>query len=236
MSFPSPKGGPKRLGLRWGALPLVSLAVATSAGVARAETLSAEQAVSRAAQNNPSLRAALLDSRAAGYAVAAERGARDPNLVASVQAEHSETIARPGLSGVANGSPDAASRSVQNAVSANAAVSYRTDIGTQLELGTKTGTSWNSNTWTGTGALPDNLNIGPTYDAQAYLSARQPLLRGAGADVELAPLHQAEAASRAAQSRQQDSASQTALDVLSAYWALWYADSAVAVQEQALAV
>jgi outer membrane protein len=236
MSFPSPKGGPKRLGLRWGALPLVSLAVATSAGVARAETLSAEQAVSRAAQNNPSLRAALLDSRAAGYAVAAERGARDPNFVASVQAEHSETIARPGLSGVANGSPDAASRSVQNAVSANAAVSYRTDIGTQLELGTKTGTSWNSNTWTGTGVLPDNLNLGPTYDAQAYLSARQPLLRGAGSDVELAPLHQAEAAARAAQSRHQDSASQTALDVLSAYWALWYADRAVDVQEQALAV
>jgi outer membrane protein len=224
------------MGLRWGALPLASLVVLTAASVAQAETLTAEQAVSRASQNNPSLRAALLDARSAAYAVAAERGARDPNLIASVQAEHSETITRPGLSGVANGSPDAASRAVQNAVSANAAVTYRTDIGTQLELGTKTGTSWNSNTWTGTGVLPDNLNVGPTYDAQAYLSARQPLLRGAGSAVELAPIRQAEAAARAAHSRHEDSASQTALDVLSAYWALWYADRAVAVQEQGLAV
>src|SRR5262245_11780098 len=92
--------------------PLVSLILATFAGVARAETLSAEQAVGRAAHNNPSLRAALLDARSAQYAALAERGARDPNLIASVQGEHSESINRPGLSGVATN--DAASRSVAN--------------------------------------------------------------------------------------------------------------------------
>ncbi|HTV25343.1 MAG TPA: TolC family protein, partial [Polyangiaceae bacterium] len=220
--------------------PLLSLVVATFAGmgtlagVARAETLSAEQAVSRAAQNNPSLRAALLDARSAQYAAAAERGARDPNLVASVQAEHSESITRPGLSGLATA--DAASRSVANSVTANAAVTYTTDIGTDLELGTRTGTNWNSTTWSGTGTLPNNLDIGPQYTAQAYLTARQPLLRGAGSDAQLAQLHQAEAGARGAESRRVDTASQTALDVLSAYWELWYADRAVQVQEQALTV
>jgi outer membrane protein len=215
--------------------PLVALTVLCLAGVASAETLSAEQAVSRAAQNNPSLRAALLDARSAEYALAAERGARDPNFVASVQAEHSETITRPGLSGIATG-VDAASRSVQNSLSANAAVTYTTDVGTQLEVGARTGTTWNSTSWTGTSPLPDNLNLGPQYTAQAYVSARQPLLRGAGSDVELAPVHQAEASARGAESRRELSASQTALDVLSAYWELWYADRAAVVQEEALAV
>jgi outer membrane protein len=217
------------------AAPLVSLLVAGFAGVARAETLSAEDAVSRAANNNPSLRAALLDARSAQYAVAAERGARDPNLVASVQAEHSESITRPGLSGVATGA-DAASRSIGNSISANAAVTYTTDIGTDLELGTRTGTNWNSTSWSGTGVLPNDLSIGPQYTAQAYLTVRQPLLRGAGADAQLAPLRQAEAGARGAESRRVQSASQTALDVLSAYWELWYADRALSVQEQALAV
>jgi outer membrane protein len=220
---------------------LVSLAAASSAvvtcaaAVARADTLSAEQAVSRAAANNPSLRAALLDARAAQYSVAAERGARDPNLVASLQAEHSESINRPGLSGVATGA-DAVSRSVANSLRANAAVTYTTDVGTELELGTTTGTTWNSTSWSGTSPLPNNLSIGPQYAAQAYVSARQPLARGAGSDVQLAPLHRAEASARAAENRREQSASQTALDVLSAYWELWYADRAVQVQEQALAV
>jgi outer membrane protein TolC len=216
------------------AAPLLSLWVATFAAAAHAETLSAEEAVSRAAKNNPSLRAALLDARSAQYAAAAERGARDPNLVASVQAEHSESITRPGLSGVATGA-DAASRSVANSVSANAAVTYTTDIGTDLELGTRTGTNWNSTSWSGTGPLPNNLSLGPQYTAQAYLSVRQPLLRGAGSDAQLAPLRQAEAGARGAESRSVESASQTALDVLSAYWELWYADRAVQVQQQALA-
>lgn len=214
------------------AAPLLALAVLGAAGVARAETLSASEVISRAAAKNPSLRAALLDARAAHYAAEAELGARDPSLVATLQTEHSETINRPGLSGLA-GSADATSRSVLNNLSADAAINYTTDIGTQLELGTRTGTVWNSTSWSGTGVLPDNLSVGPTFNAQAYASVRQPLLRGAGTDAQLAPLERARASARAADSRQRDTASQTTLDVLSAYWELWYAERAVSVQEQA---
>jgi outer membrane protein TolC len=217
---------------RAGAAPLIALAVLGSAAVANAQTLSVAEVVSRAAARNSSLRAALLDARSAHYAVAAERGARDPLLVATLQGEHSETITRPGLSGVAS-SADAASRSSQNGLSADAAVNYTTDVGTELELGTRTGTLWNSTTWTGAGPLPGNLSVGPTYSAQAYASVRQPLLRGAGKDAQLAPLDQARAGASAADSRQRETASQTALDVLSAYWELWYAERALAVQEQA---
>jgi outer membrane protein len=221
-----------RRGVLSGAASLIALAVFGAAGVARAETVSVAEVVSRAAAKNPSLRAALLDARAAHAAAEAERGARDPSLVATLQSEHTETVTRPGLSGLGGGA-DAASRSVQNGLSADAAVTYTTDVGTQLELGTRTGTLWNSTTWSGTGALPDNLSVGPTYSAQAYAGVRQPLLRGAGADAELAPLEQARASARAADDRQRETASQTTLDVLSAYWELWYADRALAVQEQA---
>ncbi|MEO8177729.1 MAG: TolC family protein [Deltaproteobacteria bacterium] len=219
-------------GRRWA--PLVFSCIAGLTGQAAAETLSADQAVSRAATSNPTLRAALLDAAAARHAVVAERGARVPNLVASVQAEHSESASRAGELGP--DSAGASSRTITDALSSKAALSYTTDLGTQLELGTATGVSWDKRLWSGQSPLPDNLNLGPSYAVEAYLSARQPLLRGAGTDAELAPLRQARAAARAAQSRQQQAASQTALDVLEAYWTLWYAERAVAVQEQAQSV
>jgi outer membrane protein len=222
----------RRRGRRWA--PLVSLCIAGLARQAAAETLSADQAVSRAAASNPTLRAALLDAAAARHTVVAERGARAPNLIASVQAEHSESASRAGDLGV--GSSGISSRAISNALTSKAALSYTTDIGTQLELGTATGVSWDKRIWSGQSPLPANLNLGPSYSAEVYLSARQPLLRGGGRDVELAPLRQVEAAARAAESRQQQAASQTALDVLDAYWALWYADRAVTVQEQAQSV
>jgi outer membrane protein TolC len=214
--------------------PLLSLCIAGQTRSAAAETLSADQAVSRAATNNPSLRAALLDATAAHQGVAAERGARDPNLAVSLQAERSETAGRASDAGLVT--DGASSRSVSDALSSKAAVSYTSKIGTQLELGVSTGVSWDQRIWSGQSPLPDNLNLGPAYSAEGYLSARQPLLRGAGRDVQLAPLRQAEAAANAADSRKQQAASQTALDVLQAYWNLWYADRAVAVQEQAQSV
>lgn len=224
-----------RPGARWLAWPVASALVLGGAGLARAETLSAEDAVRRAARGNPALRAALSDASAARHAARAEAGARDPNFVASVEAEHSETITRPGLSGIGPGA-DAASRAVTSSLRAQAALTYTTDIGTRLELGTRTGSSWNATSFSGTSPLPDDLNVGPTYSAQAYAGVEQPLLRGAGAGAELAPLRLAEASARAADHELEDAASQTALDVLSAYWDLWYADRAVEVQRQALEV
>lgn len=206
-----------------------------SAGAA----LSAEQAVRRAATGNPALRAALLDAVAAHHAVRAEEGARDPRLVVALEGEHSEVQARAGSAQDPDNtiaSSDAARRTIDDAVRSRAALSYTSELGTELELGTAAGVSWERRRWSGLAPLPSNLDLGPTYTAEAYLSARQPLARGAGRDVQLAPLRQAEASARAADSRSQQSASQTALDVLETYWSLWYAERSVAVQEQAYAI
>lgn len=215
---------------------LAALSLVASSRAARAETLTVEEAVSRAAERNPSLRAALLDAAAARESLEAERGARAPTLVAGAQAERSERVSRPGASGVAANVDGATSRVVQNAVTTNAAVRYRSPIGTELELGTAAGTTWSRTRWSGLDPLPDNLSLGPTYSAEAYVSARQPLLRGAGRDAELAALSQAAASARGAAARHTLASSQTALDVLDAYWQLWYAERAVLVQEQAATI
>jgi outer membrane protein len=213
---------------------LVGLAVSslTLSSVAGAEALTADAAVGRAAQSNPTLRAALLDAAAARHGVAAEQGARDPTFLASLQGEHTQIQSQsrdPDFAG-------SAIRTSENSVTGTAAVRYTAPAGTQLELGTQIGTSLSSTRFDDDSPLISDIEVGPTYDASAYATVRQPLLRGAGRDAELAALDQAKAQSRAADSRAQVQASQTALDVLAAYWELWYADRATLVQEQALEV
>lgn len=209
---------------RWLA-PLVviaacSLGVATRA--ARAETLSAEEAVGRAASRNPTLRAALLDLAAARHAAAAEEGARRPTLVASVDGQYGESMGSFGATPI---------RTEAKSVGSSVAVRYTTDAGTSLEVGASADASWRSQT----SAAGASTSSGPNYSATGYVTARQPLLRGAGNDTILAPYAQAQASADAAASQGEVTASQTALDVLGAYWELWYAEQAVAVQEQALA-
>ncbi|WP_437806190.1 TolC family protein [Sorangium sp. So ce1078] len=200
---------------------LALIATCSLSSAARAETLTAEQAVGRAASQNPSLRAALLEATAARQAVAAEQGARKPTLSASVTGQYTEAF---------GGGETGLTRSGSTSVASNVALQYTTDVGTGLEVGASANTSWRS------GARSPDLNgTGPTYTAEAYVSARQPLLRGAGTDAVLAPVVQAEASAVAAERERDLAASQTALDVLDAYWELWYAEQAIGVQEQALA-
>jgi outer membrane protein TolC len=190
---------------------------------ARAETLSAEEAVSRAAAQSPTLRAALLDLASAEHAVEAERGARQPTLAASVAGEHAENLGSAGATATT-------ARTASQSVSSSVALRYTTDIGTSLEAGASGAATWRSG-----GSSSAASPLGPSYAGQAYVTARQPLLRGAGKDAVLAPYAQAQASAVAADKQRDVVASQTALDVLRAYWELWYADQAVAVQEAALA-
>ncbi|WP_437790569.1 TolC family protein [Sorangium sp. So ce693] len=206
---------------------LASLALAATCSLsvaARAETLTAEEAVRRAASQNPSLRAALLEATAARQAVAAEEGARKPTLSASVTGQYQESYGRVAdANGDAPGNgAGALQRSSGTSVASNVALRYTTDVGTSLEVGAS-------------GRSPADGTPGPNYGAQAYVSARQPLLRGAGTDAVLAPYAQAQASAVAAEQERELAASQTALDVLGAYWELWYAEQAILVQEQALA-
>jgi outer membrane protein TolC len=194
-----------RLALLHAALPVI-LGVASPAF---AETLTAEAALATAARDNPSLRAALLDAQAARLGVDAERGARDAVLDATVSAGYGESF------GISRGS---LARQAAFLVTSNVSVSYTTDIGTALVVGTE----WRRTT------------VGPQYDGSVYAEVTQPLLRGAGADAQLSGIRSAEASANAEELRRSATASQTALDVLRSYYELWYAERAVEVEQEAL--
>lgn len=182
--------------------------------IATAEGMTAGQAIARAAAQNPTLRASLADVEAARLSTESAVGGRDPTLSATVQGGYSESTS--GTSNVYG----------SGTVSSKVSVGYTTDIGTRLEFGASADLGWRG---TASGAL----SAEPSVTALAYVSARQPLLRGAGADVNRASIVQAKISEDQAARQQSLTASSTALDVLSAYWELWYADQAVEVQEEA---
>lgn len=197
--------------------PALALALGAS-GVAHAETLSAEAAVARAAEKNPSLRAAIHDLVATRASASAERAARVPTLNADVTGQITES------------SPGATSTRISDreGIDTSVAVRYTTDIGTSLEVGTEAGLAW-QNQLSGVNAS------GPSYSAGVYATARQPLLKGGGSDSVLAPIVQADASQKAAEQELTQTASQTTLEVLNAFWELWYAEQAIAVEEGSLA-
>lgn len=207
---------------RWLACAVVLASGVLSASVASADTLSADEAVRMAASRNPSLRAALLDVSAAKYATQAEDNARTPVLVASTTGNYSESF----------GGSSIMTRGDSEGIDGRVAVTYTTEIGTKIEAGLESNVTWRNIN----GSEDGSIASGPTYGSNVYVTARQPLLRGAGTDVVLAPLVQAESSQTQAERAQDVAASQLALDVLSAYWELWYADEAVAVQERAFEV
>jgi outer membrane protein TolC len=192
---------------------------------ARAQTLSADDAVRQAARNNPGLRAALHDLAAAGHGVEAEEGALYPTLFAGVQGQVAERI---------SGSSRGVSRNVNRSVGGNAGVRYTSPIGTQIEVGVEPNVSWQ--TTNVSAASTDSVTIGPSYSGEIYAHARQPLLQGAGTDGVLAPLRQAEWRQTQGEADRDDASSKLVLDVLDAYWELWFAQQSVAVQEEALAL
>ncbi|MFO0555746.1 MAG: TolC family protein [Polyangiaceae bacterium] len=184
---------------------------------AHAEGLSADQAVARAARDNPSLRATEYDVRAAQEGVRAEKHDRDPTLTTNASGQYAETL---------NVGGDTASRRASAGIGVDSSLTYTTDYGTSLEWGVSSDLTWASTTSTEL--------FGPVYATNTYFTLRQPLLRGAGRDLILAPLRQAELGQTSATKDRELATSQTVLAVLQAYWELWYARRATTVEEAAL--
>lgn len=188
-------------------------------GAVRAETLTAQRAVELAARQNPVLQAALHERAAAGYAVVAEQGDRLPSVFATAIAQQNERF---------NAAREGIVRNEDRLFSGELGVRYRTALGSDLEAGVQSDRITRNTLVTPAGT--DVVSIGPNYGGTAYLSVRQPLLRGAGPAGVLGPLRQAEAGQRQSENETERVASQLVLDVLVAYWELWYAERAVAVQ------
>lgn len=204
---------------RRGAIVVALLATLLAPHAAVSEPLTTDQALALAAKQNPSLAAALLDVTAAQHAVTSEERARVPVFVGSVSGTYAESLG-------------ADTRTDSESVSASAAFQFFTDIGTTIETGVESSIGWRNANAFGTLGSP----TGPTTSADVYVSVRQPLLRGAGEDAVLGSLMTARESVTQAELERDVAASELVRSVLRAYWELWYAEEAIRVQEEALAL
>lgn len=190
-----------------------------------AQQLTAEEALALAAENNPSLEAAAQDAVAARYGREAERDAVRPTVTASVGASRNERFSATSQGPVLN---------EDHGGDASLGVAHTGALGTRVSAQVTSSMLWQTvNLTAGTTTA---VTIGPIYRGQVSLSATQPLLRGAGRDATRASFERARAIERQAGHLHDQAASELARDVLTAYWELWYAQRAVDVQQQALAL
>lgn len=198
---------------------VIALVAAWPSGRAAAEPLTVDRAVELALRGSPTLRAALLDLRAAGEALRAAEAEHLPTLRAGVDGGHNESFGST-LEGITPNSSDR--------VGLEVGVSYGARWGTEVSL--SVGGDWQTREVNRDPSTTKNLAIGPSYGVDATLEVRQPLLRGAGRDVGEAPIRSAKLSVSAAEHARDRTASELLRDVLLAYWELWYARTAVEVQ------
>lgn len=199
-------------------------------GTVAAEPLTASAALSEAIKNNPSLRAAAFDLAAAQGLTQSESARNDAALTVVVGATHSKTPSlSPSSSSVLVGTNDVAETS--------ATLEKKLSSGTQLSASAGASMSRSSSPYVVTSTQgttePVMLVSGPGYLLSAKLGVTQPLLRGSGSEVTLAPYRQAVAQRTAAELERSRTASTLARDVLVAYWELWYASKALEVDRAA---
>lgn len=195
-----------------------------------AETLRADSVLREAIEKNPSLRAAVSDLAAAQASTASESARYDPTLTVSLGATHTKSPSlSPGSSSVLVGTSDVAQ--------ADATLSKTLAWGTQVYASVGSTASRSSTPFllgsAQGGSAPLLLTVGPGYLFSAKVGVTQPLLRGAGREVTLAPYYQAASRENASQRERDRQASALARDVLVAYWELWYASKAIEVDRRA---
>lgn len=211
---------------------IFGLAGVLVAAPASAEELHAKDALARAARKNPTLAAAVADLTQANAAVTSEEARYDALLALTLNGTHTRN---PNLTmqGVNVGTTDV--------IQGDATLKKTLGWGTQLSAAV--GVTWTRTATpvflgAGTGgaasATPVILTLGPGYLASVKLGVTQPLLRGAGKEVTLAQLRQAEVQRASAELTRDRQASSLARDLLTAYWELWYASTAVDVDRTAV--
>ena len=219
---PNPRRTPTLLVV---ALTLAPTALLCPARTSAQATLSVEEALARAAQRSPSLRASVADAHAARESSLSAEAARAPVFTASASGAYQESLLATTLAVLPVGT---------QSLGASTGVSYTTELGTALSIEVGTEIGWRSTSVTPASSML--VTIGPNYGVDLSISARQPLLRGAGDDATLATIREARATQSQAERTRDEAASTLMRDVLVAYWELWYAERAVQVQEEALRV
>jgi outer membrane protein TolC len=202
-------------------LILIAL-ILSQGGFAEAEPLTESLAVEQALAQNPTLRAAVLDLRAAQEALRAAESVHRPSMQIGIDGGHRETLSAT-MSGVAPNDDDS--------VGLDVGLSYASKVGTELSV--DVGGSWSSREVNRDPSTTTNISIGSIYGVDASVGVTQPLLRGAGRDVGEADIRSAGLSKTAAEHARDAAASELVRDVLSSYWELWYAQEAVEVNRAA---
>jgi outer membrane protein len=204
------------------ALWLVALAPPAAADAPPA--LTEADALSRAVAHNPTLRAALIELERAGLALRGEQHRYRPTIVVDGQFLHRAT---PSLR--AGGIDTSTTDSLGLSGEITQSLPIGMQLGAQLAFGRTAQTYVNP---TGAGSV----ELGPAYGLDLTLSVSQPLLRDLGRAAGLAALRTARAERDAASFAAERTASEVVQAVLTAHWELWYAQRAVDIQVEALAV
>ena len=201
------------------ALPWMS---APALGETPARTVSAAEVVELAKAHSPVLRTAILELERARLAVEGEEHRYRPTYTADVGYLRSSSPTMRS-DGVSVGSSDE--------VALGMGVAHQLASG--MQLGAQLDLDGEGRNYAAPN-LDEPLRLGTGYGASLRLSAAQPLLRGFGADYGEAELRVARHQRTAAQYAQERSASEVVREVLTAYWELWYAQMAAAIQRGGL--
>ena len=192
--------------------------------IARAQTTVNEREVAgRAVASSPTLRAAVIDVQIARLEVLAAESDRGLAFFAGMSGSYEERL---------NATAEGVSANTAQRLSANLGVRDVTDWGMSLEA--ELTSSLRRSQVNRDPSTTSSVQIDPTYGADLILTARQPLLRGAWTGPRDAQLSQARQRRTASEHSRDDSASELLRQTLAAYWELWYAERAAAVQREAL--
>ncbi|MEZ4266220.1 MAG: TolC family protein [Myxococcota bacterium] len=189
-----------------------------------ATPLTEADALARAVEHNPTLRAALIELERAGLSVRGEQYRYRPTFIAEGGFLHRAT---PSLR--AGGIDTSATDSLTLSSEITQSLPIGMQLGAQLQFA-RTAQTYVDPTGGG------SVKLGPAYGLDLTFSVSQPLLRDLGRAAGLSALRTAEAQRDAASYAAARTASEVVQAVLGAHWELWYAEQAVAIQAEALAV
>lgn len=203
--------------------PSIALLITLLAAPASAQSLSEAEVIRRAVESSPTLRAAMADARASRAGVDAAERATVPSFYLTAEGGYAES-----LGGTAQGvtfNPAATASTM-------AGVRATTAWGTTIDFGVGGTVSYRETNRDPSTTL--RVALGPYYGLESALTIRQPLLRGN--ESYDASVQGARASEIAAERERDAAASELLRGASSAYWELWYADRALALQREALAV
>lgn len=191
-----------------------------------AAPLALETVLHEAMAHNHALKAAFFDVEQARASVRAERTRYTPSLIVDGTATQLNTPQLRSTGGTTTSS--------QQGLVLGAEVRETLPWGTALSLRVEGDETTTASPF-GTGS-PQVVRVGPGYGLTGRLSLTQPLLRGFGRNIGEAELRQALFAQEGQTRARLAVASEVLRDVVSAFWELWYAQRAHAIESAARAL